>query len=238
MYVLVDYDNYDKNRPSDTSKGLPYLVDVLISKIANNVIIDFNKINIRLYGGWYDKNVKTRKAQDLTIQSASNFRSIYSLKDKAGSIAKVQVIVDLACSLLNNPYQHYYYTVRKRPIEFKLQCKHPINIGCNNSKCPIINMQEIINSGRCSDSSCNISIKGLMEKEDQKMVDSMITLDIDYLGRTYDSGIVIVSSDDDFIPAMYSVTRSKLIYHVIASDNYTNIDYPRLLGSNYIPIKV
>ena len=59
--ILIDYDNLDRR---DRSQSLIYLTDKILRLLSPTEVNDKN-IDIRLYGGWYENNNITRKAQNL-----------------------------------------------------------------------------------------------------------------------------------------------------------------------------
>jgi len=139
-YVLVDFDNIDKNLRSNYSA----LESRLCAAIMKDTV--YNRIEIRLYGGWYLEKSDSSGAQKLAPWVAG-FPHV---------VNKTRVCAEIARSLTFENV-NLYYTYRQYP-------KKP---------------------------------------DTQKLVDSMICTDMIHLSGWYNSSdLFLVSSDDDFIPAI------------------------------------
>ena len=63
MDVLVDYYNIPEQ---ERRKGVPYVVDrIMATMVPNHVDDRHRRVDIRLYGGWYEERSLTRDAQQI-----------------------------------------------------------------------------------------------------------------------------------------------------------------------------
>jgi uncharacterized LabA/DUF88 family protein len=113
------------------------------------------------------------------------------------------VHADLARSLLVDPGRDLWHTYRVRQFPQKMACVPPAARGCANQSCPLSVVAVAVTSDICPTSGCTISPRDLFEKNEQKLVDSMIGVDGLHISRTSDD-LVIVSSDDDLWPPIHS----------------------------------
>src|SRR5688572_7838362 len=109
FYILVDYDNL---LDRDKSRDLLLTIDKIVHKLATSEIGERN-VQIRLYGGWYENNSITRKAQNLKIEIVRTFPTSITLSDNSN---RVIVNVELALSLLVAPGKDLFNTYRRRGI--------------------------------------------------------------------------------------------------------------------------
>jgi hypothetical protein len=223
-HILIDYDNLTTIQKR---KGLLYNIELIIGQLTP---IDVNSKNIivRLYGGWYENNRSTKLAQDLSVEIKSIFPQPISLFDKS----RVIVNVELANSLIIKPQILLYHTFRKRGIPSGLGCEHPVNAGCFSTTCPVKHLYEFIDQNKCSECK-HVKPEQLLFRNEQKLVDSMITSDMIYISQNKIS-MSLVSSDDDFWPAILTaVTLGVNVTHFHTDGKLTNVLYSNTIKSNY-----
>jgi len=238
MYVLIDYDNFEKARPLEANKGLLYFADVLINAVTSLGECNYSRIKIRLYGGWYLSKKPTIKSQKISTEIGKCFPTVLNIKDINGKVVKVNLSMELAYSLLELPQRQFINTLRIRDLEVTAKCKHPIVKGCARADCGMIDFYNIFKTRKCPQGDCQIELDGLLEKTEQKLVDTMLSLDLLYAGQVLSNTLVIVSSDDDFLPAIASViNKGKKVIHVHThpSGNIGD-DYKRFFGSFYVEV--
>lgn len=193
--ILLDYDNLSL---IDKQRGLLSVIEKILSKIQND-IIDKTNVHVRLYGGWYDKNNITQRAQKLSSEILADFPTVVNPPITANNVV---VNVELAYSMLIAPKEHLLETYRIRGYPADLQCDIPRNHGCTSQNCPINHIYEFINFQKCKGQCCSIIPSDILYRGEQKLVDSMITNDLLFLVMDNSKPIVIVSSDDDFWPSI------------------------------------
>lgn len=231
MNVLVDYDNV----PRDIrARGLSNLAERILYKIGFSVIKDFQRIKFRLYGGWYEHANITRSAQRLRSEISSTFPNRISLLDGPNSHSLIGN-VELAMSLEIDPGKHLFNTYRRRRLPQGITCNHPTAINCIEPHCPIIPMHDFITNNSCPVNSCRIKPADFLQKDEQKLVDTMLTADIIQLAKTGISPICIVTSDDDLWPGIQmAISSGATVIHIhpIPGIN-TPPHYHRHVGHSY-----
>lgn len=223
--LLVDYDNLDYKIKS---QSLVYLADKLLHKFSPFEIRQKN-VTIRLYGGWYESEKITRKAQNLSVEIAKDFPRIVLLSDNKTNVI---VTIELALSLKAIPQTALFNTYRRNGFPSGLQAQDPMTKGCSNANCPVVHVYEFFQKGKCS--SCNaIRPENIIFRQEQKLVDTMLTSDMISLGQT-EREFSIVSSDDDFWPGILTAaTGGAKVYHVHTRQRRTPGHYTKTPLQNY-----
>jgi uncharacterized LabA/DUF88 family protein len=227
MFIFIDYDNIDF---TITRLGVHHIISKIISRIDPREVSSGNRVLARLYGGWYENNNFTRRAQILSTDIRSSFPSVLTLSDNT-----TQVIVncELAFSMLADPTNHLFHTYRPRGIPEGLKVLHPKTVGCNDPKCPLVTTYDFITNDVCN--LCgNIRPRDLFYRGEQKLVDTMLTSDLIY-SVNQPSNLCIVSSDDDFWPGIITtLNMGKRVVQLHTRNRQTPGFYTRNAGNNYI----
>lgn len=227
MLILVDYDNINR---TSTRRGVTYVVREILSKIDPTDLNGINRVDIRLYGGWYEQNNFTIKAQNISTEISANFPASMKISD---NITSVIVNCEMAYSLLSDPNNHLFHTYRRRGVPTNLRSRHPNQVGCTNATCPIIPLHSFIKNDICN--SCSvIKPENILFKGEQKLVDTMLTSDLIF-SSGIQSELCIVSSDDDFWPGIITtISSGKRVLHLHTRNRPTPVFYSRNAGSNYV----
>jgi len=211
--VLVDYDNIQEE---DKRKGLIYIASIVKEKLAHAIQDDdaLKEIQLRLYGGWYDKMAVTRRAQDLSIEIGRNFPFVFD--------GKFKVHIELARSLAKVPKTVLYHTFRtQRPLE-NIKCKNP-ETNCTSGDCPLWAMYDFISNRRCPVEECTKTPEEVFYKDEQKLVDVMLAIDLMHFATTERKTICLVTSDDDFIPAIHAtISEGIKVIHLQTKNRCTS----------------
>ncbi|WP_412062123.1 hypothetical protein [Rubrivirga sp. IMCC45206] len=234
MYVLVDYDNLlaaDKARPlRDLSQRLADAVCAAAPELPD-------VLDIRFYGGWYaldaeaDTHDPTPRAQELmaALTAPGDFPFVYRYVLPDQPTAYVRVRASLARSLLVDPARDLVRTLRPkalsqllRPRSVRERCEH-----ADTGQCCLRGLPGLVRHRACPD--CSVPSADLVRQgEEQKLVDTMIAVDLVYAAAS-PGGAALVSSDDDFVPPIWqSVATGGTVYHV-----HTRPD--RVLRPHYLP---
>lgn len=227
MVILVDYDNIDKNI---IRLGILHVVNKIVSKIDPTEVSNGRHVTIRLYGGWYEHNRFTIRAQNLSADITSSFPNTSMLSDNRTSVI---VNCEIAYSLLADPTNHLFHTYRTRGIPTGLKAKRPVNCGCTATTCPIDTVFNFITNNICN--QCNIvTPEDLLYRSEQKLIDTMLTSDLIY-SSNQSPNLCLVSSDDDFWPGiMTTLTLGKKVIQIHTKSRSTPAFYTQNASSNYI----
>ena len=227
MIILVDYDNIEYNI---LRLGISYVVNRIVSKIDPSEVDSKRRITIRLYGGWYEQNRFTQKAQNLSADVAANYPNTALLSDNSTSVI---VNCEMAYSILADPTNHLFSTFRPRGIPSGLNAKHPASCGCTTPNCPIVAIHNFIRNNSCP--LCNtIRPEDIFYRGEQKLVDTMLTSDLIF-SSNQSVNLGVVSSDDDFWPGIKTtLANGKTVIQLHTRTRNTPSAYTKTTSSNYI----
>ena len=171
MILLIDYDNLPR---SLINVDLRQTIEILVSKLESLMTAPVNRISCRLYGGWLNRKSLSPKAYRLLQGIYQHFPLALSLTDHSGII----VIAELARSLACDPKHDFTHTFRTRSKptfnvkRFPLkECTEPLN-------CRIKDVNSFIYNNICPQTNCNVSPETAFYRAEQKLVDSMIVVDL------------------------------------------------------------
>jgi hypothetical protein len=228
--VLVDYDNLSV---ADRRHGLPYLAARIVGALATFEGRCPARVRIRLYGGWYEGRAATPAAQDLSAEAFLCFPAVVPGPMSAGG-GKANVRLDLAYALEAEPGMPYMSTFRRREPTTNLSCHDPASKGCRQSPCPMAEVRSVLLSGRCPSAGCAFRTTDLLYRPQQKLVDTMLAIDLVHLA-TPGTTVAVVTSDDDIVPAMrFATLRGGIVLHLHTHSGYRIAPhYPRSAGRGY-----
>lgn len=192
-----------------------------LERLGEDNLRQTDRVNIRLYGGWYEEKFLTQLAQRIQSEISTNFPAPVQIKS-----AKVVVTVDLARSLITSPKHDLLHTYRTRNFPRNIRCSEPPYDGCKNREtCPVDTISDFVNRNKCIIKECNVRPKQIFLRPTQKLVDSMIVADIISLAsRNY--ACAVVSSDDDIWPGIRAAVEfGSPVYHLQSKPNRTTPTY-------------
>jgi len=200
--MLVDVDNFDELRDvSDASLFASTLMRLIRAFLAvRSQPID--QLTIRLYGGWYEGNALTSRASLLAQLAAQG--DPFPVHHLGTFIAGM---IELASGPLHTPGLVLPNTHRIRETAPRLrQTPHFKDPSCcGDSSCAAKRFARWSEGPRkvCPTEGCNVTFSQAFFGREQKMVDTMITVDLIELAVSRKVGAVaLVSDDTDFVPAL------------------------------------
>lgn len=233
LNILIDYDNIALGDSRIATREIDYLIDIIFDGLQKHSL-DYKKYRFRLYGGWYINKNMTRKAQNIVAQIQNKYPVVKKIQSE-GFAKQVVLEVELAYSIMKKPEKHLFNTYRIRDCNVSFKFNHPIKLGCMKTDCPLLIVSKIINENKCCHNDCNHSLDGMINKGEQKLVDNMISIDMACLSDLDECrDIVLVSSDDDFLPALiFSCIKNKRVLHISSGGMLVGYDLT-FLGNRYI----
>ena len=232
MIILIDYDNLDMLvRQRGTRHVITRLFDVLGSLHTAGA----RRVNCRLYGGWLDGDAPSRNAERLIPDLWHNFPCSVPVIGEAG-VQSVLVDVELARSLACDPALMLTHTYRRRSMPRGLRCESAPFQGCvTPSRCPVAELDPFIRAARCPVDECFVEPSTVLARDEQKMVDSMLVIDLVHFAETTKEALVVVSADDDLWPGIrFVLLRGARVIHVIPRRRWWNPErYRRLETETY-----
>ena len=121
---------------------------------------------------------------------------------------------------------------RRRSLPPGLQCIAAPFPGCADpSCCPVDSLDSFIRDGTCPVDGCVVAPRDVLERAEQKLVDSMIVIDLVHLAQATSEPLVVVSADDDLWPGIrFVLLRGARVVHVIpyrgrsVPDRYSHLE--------------
>ncbi len=233
MTILVDYSNIPTLQ---RGRGLVYLVQQFLNLIGFRALHRYQRVHVRLYGGWYEESVLSRDGQRLSADLSAEFpRPIY-ITGSGGDASTVLVSVELASSLIVDPSTVLDHTYRTKGPPWQLKCQPLPYEGCASPhNCALITTCKFINAKRCPETSCDITLQKIVRRHEQKLVDTLITADLLHLATQRRDPVALVSSDDDMWPGIRSalVMGVSVIHIDTVAGRAVPISYSPTVGSQY-----
>ncbi|MBS3784279.1 MAG: hypothetical protein KGY78_07540 [Anaerolineae bacterium] len=233
--VFVDYDNLAR---SDRHKGAKYVIDRILQCLGPAWFVD-GRAQFRLYGGWYERNSPSRRGQKIAAELQQAFPGLVAAT-ASPNVQPVRVVAELAYSLAAEPLRHLFHTFRKRGIPQGLRCEDPVAMGCSDPACPLTVVYDFVNTGICPSPACQTRAEDLLYRNEQKLVDTMMTVDIVHYAHSGVGQVCVVSSDDDLWPAIRSalLIGTRVIHIHTKPGHATPISYSGGLGPEYVQKRI
>ena len=221
LRLYIDYDNLNRNQKR---KGLLDLTTrcLLASVVPTPELA--GRCEVRVYGGWYEATTLTPLAQNIIAEIVRDFPAVFPFRNTTGDTGKLVVSADLARSLEAEPAHHLFNTFRRKSPPRTLQCTHPSAHGCTEPNCSLAFLPQLFDTERCPKAGCAIQLQDLLFRSEQKSVDTMLACDMIHAARLKCEFMILVSSDDDLLPAIRVVLLE-------------GTPFARLHPKKYLPIR-
>lgn len=230
LNMLIDWDNIN---PMWRNRGVAHVIATCLSRIDVSAVPPMRRIKVRLYGGWYRETVISRVAQALVPQLEEEFPR----PERVWRDVHTLVEGDLARSIAQAPATTYTHTFRERSTTGHLAVAAPPFPGCRNpAACPIAHLHSFLGANQCSQPDCAVSRDMVVSKPEQKLVDTMLAVDLFHFSRFSNRWIAVVSSDDDLFPAIHAaILNGASVLHIHPNPGRTSpVHYARLLPERYL----
>lgn len=201
MIVFVDYDNIDR---LTRSRGLEYIVGRILASVSKLPISVQPRIDVRLYGGWFHGSQLSKSGQAVSAQISGAFPKRYTLP-WANQPTPVNVVANsqIARGLAACEQLPIYRTFRRRPFSGRLYFNRQGMPQCNAASCPLSAVEQFITNQGCIESGCTVQQQHVLERCEQKLVDTMLVSDlIFWASRGNRPMLAVLSSDDDMWPGI------------------------------------
>ncbi len=231
MFILVDYDNLP---PIETRRGVLSIVTKILNTIGASRLTAHPRVRFKLYGGWYELSRMTRRAQLLSEEVRRVFPRAVPVTATTGAVSPI-VAVELAQGIEIDPRAVIENTFRTRELPSGLRCDLPPFTNCvSPGACPLAHFAQFI-SASCPERGCRVEPKQIMGRDEQKLVDGMLTADLIYSAVRRQADVGIVSSDDDLWPGIKSalLLGANVIHIHTIPGRITPSRYSRGAGRTY-----
>ena len=228
MNFLIDFDNLPKRTQRKT---LRQIIEILLDKIDFQSADSIVRVSCRLYGGWLKGKTLSHKAEKLSKQISQDFPTAILLSGKPKILVNAELATSLVCDIQND----FTHTFRMQsPPSFSVR-RFPLQ-GCSEpSNCPILATNHFVFHGVCTHSDCNISPQEAFYRAEQKLVDTMIVVDLVHFSIHQKECLVVVSGDHDMWPGIrYALLQNASIIHIVPGvSNKRKNAYNQLITERY-----
>lgn len=230
VIVLIDYDNLRLGR-----RGLQHLVTRLLDGVGTTWCLGERSMHCRLYGGWFDGERLSKGAERLAHEMHNEFPQRMRVSD-GSRVVRMRVTMEFARSLIGDTVS-LTHTYRRRSMPTGLMCVDPPFRKCAHpTTCAIDGLAPFVNESMCPHPRCEVTPRNVLRRSEQKLVDSMLVVDLVTLGQTVSELIVLVSSDDDMWPGLRAaLLHNARVLHVSAR---TPPQYQSLTTQGYSRITI
>lgn len=192
-------------------------------------------VSVRLYGGWYHRQRMSHVAVQLSTQVQSGFPSVISVH-QSGVIHRIRTQVVLALSLEIDPGTALTHTFRMRDPPSNVRAKAlPFSSCISTNPCPLSAINHLLQHDACPEISCPVTVSDVLMRPEQKMVDTMLLVDLINLSLKAPVSMAIVAAEDDFWPGIQmALFLGATVYHVRPRGRTgSGVNYGTALTSNY-----
>ena len=232
LTALIDYDNL---HTIDRHHGVRHIMTTLLHALGSQRMPANRKMDCRLYGGWFEKTSLSPRAYKLLPELRQEFPRSITVSDRDGT-QTVLVRTELALALACDPRLDLTHTYRRRSIPPRLRCiATPFSDCWQPSNCPIASLKSFIDNDICPIVRCDVTPQSVLERAEQKLVDSMIIIDLVHLALATSDSLVVVSADDDMWPGIrFALLLGTHVVHVVPRRSWSGSDrYRRLETATY-----
>lgn len=200
--VFIDYDNLLETQK--TAGILDVVIKALI-QVPLELVTARAKCDVRVYGGWYEGTQITRRAQDVAVEIQQDFPKVIRLPVAGCGHILVSTNAELAVALLQEPGHHLFNTYRRKGKPANVRVVEPGIVGCTDQTCILPLIKKLLNSGNCPKAGCGVATGDLVFRDEQKIVDTMLSCDLIHAANGVADRVILVSGDDDFLPPLRTI---------------------------------
>jgi len=180
-----------------------HVIQMILDGIGSQVLSQERRVDARLYGGWFYRDLLSRHAQRL-LEQLPQGQLVMTLGVSGSGRGKwMEVSVEMARSLACDPKTELTHTFRPRSTPPNLYCQPRPFVGCvTPDTCKLQLICKLIGTGCCPIARCNASLSAVLRLAEQKLVDSMVVADLIYFAHNTQEHLAVVSGDDDLWPGI------------------------------------
>lgn len=198
------------------------------------------RVECRLYGGWFDRTTLSGNAQRVASDLRRQFPFRMAVPVPGGNRDRTMLVhAHLARSLICDPQVTMTHTYRRRSLPPGLGCATVPFADCAApTRCPIASISPFMRDNRCPVDACHVAPGSILTRPEQKLVDSMLVVDLVHLAQGTKEPIAVVSADDDLWPGIrYALLRGTRIVHVMPRHGRSRLEpYQGLTTATYSPV--
>ena len=200
VVAIVDFDNVmGYHSDLNNTNKLTTTINNLITKSIHNDKVDY--CLIRLYGGWHSNEILTNRASEIlqTLGRHDFFPIVKDFKIIHGEIELASSMYHIGNLIWGDTY------IRRNGVPSIKLDSETLDIHCNqeNVNCPARLLRKFTKrkNKQCHITDCTVINSKAFIVSEQKMVDTIMAIDIiDYSREKKVSHLLVFSDDIDLIP--------------------------------------
>ncbi len=221
-------------------RGVREVVTRILDILGAKHLSRERRVECRLYGGWFEGTTMSRIAQRIASDLRRQFPIRMAVAGWGRSKDRTMLVhAELARSLICDPLATVTHTYRQRSLPPRLECATAPFAECAvPTRCPIASISSFMREGRCPVDGCSVAPESILTRPEQKLVDSMLVVDLVHMALQTREPIAVVSADGDLWPGIrYALLRGARILHVMPRHGRSPLDpYRKLATPTYSPI--
>ena len=233
-FVLLDFNNvFTGDITLISSNDIEAKLMVPIRKMLSDHT-EINRIDIRVYGGWYQQGSLTDKAS-IAFTLLSGIDCTIPLEN-SGRWVRWGMETVISAYGTNHFWDNTYRQKNGLPrIIVKTDAQRE-RCGIDKVHCPIEIVKKISKGpGKiCQVEECALKAEDIFQTFGQKMIDTMMTCDILTIAEEPETKAIAVMTDDvDLLPALVvsALKYSRVSYYIATHNNqHATQDFPQMLN--------
>jgi len=237
-FVLLDFNNvFTGDITLISSNEVEAKLMVPIREILSDHT-DINRIEIRVYGGWYQQGSLTDKAS-AAFTLLSGIDCTIPLQNR-GRWVRWNMEYVISAYGTNHFWDNTYRQKNGLPRILVNTDAQRERCGIDKSHCPVEIVKKISKTPRkiCPVDNCTLKAEDIFQTFGQKMIDTMMACDILTIAEESETDAIAVMTDDvDMLPALVvsSLKYNRVSYYIATHNNqHATIDFPPILNPYHI----
>lgn len=233
--VLLDFNNvFTGDLASISSNDIEAKLMVPIREMLSDNA-NINRIDIRVYGGWYQQGSLTDKAST-AFTLLGGIDCAIPLQN-SGRWVRWGIENVISAYGTNHFWDNTYRQKNGLPRILVNTDAQRERCGIDKSHCPVEIVKKISKAPRkiCPVDNCTLKAEDIFQTFGQKMIDTMMACDILTIAEEPETDAIAVMTDDvDMLPALVvSALKYKHVSYYIATHNKQHAlqDFPPMLNS-------
>ena len=233
-FVLLDFNNvFTGDLTLISSNDIEYKLMVPIRKMLSDYS-DIDRIEIRVYGGWYQQGALTNKAS-AAFTLLSDIDCAIPLQNH-GRWVRWRIENVISAYGTNHFWDNTYRQKNGLPRIMVNTDAQRERCGVDKIHCPVEIVKKISKGSEkiCHVDGCTLKAGDIFQTFGQKMVDTLIACDILTIADEQETDAIAVMTDDvDILPALVvSSMKYNQVGYYIATHNtqHATMDFPLILN--------
>lgn len=237
-FVLLDFNNvFTGELTSISSNDIEAKLMIPIREMLLNHT-DINRIEVRVYGGWYQQGSLTDKAS-AAFTLLSGIDCTLPLQNR-GRWVRWNMEYVISAYGTNHFWDNTYRQKDGLPRIIVKTDFQQERCGIDKNRCPVEIVKKISKGPEklCQVDGCSLKAGEIFQTFGQKMIDTLMACDILNIAEEQETEAIAVMTDDvDLLPALVvsSIKYYRVSYYIATHNNrHATLDFPPILNPYHI----